>query len=349
MPSSLRLITATFAAALLAALALPLAAQPASVPTAPYAENVTFNNVRLRDSCVLADAATKTYYLVSATNRVGPNGRPAVIGYTSRDLKTWNGPTVVFEIPADFWAQKDIWAPELHAYRGKYYLFLTFDSGVLLPEQWRNWIPRVKRASQILVADAPFGPYKPFANISTTPPDMMTLDGTLFVEDGKPYMVYCHEWVQIKDGTIEYVPLADDLSAMIGEPKHLLHGSDAPWSRKSGTYGCHVTDGPFFYRSKTDKLLMIWSSMGKGGYNVGIASSRTGKLAGPWDQQAEPIYSNNGGHAMLFKRFDGQLMMILHQPNKAPTERERFYEMEDLGDTLRVIGPYPAENEKEKR
>jgi hypothetical protein len=56
-------------------------------------------------------------------------------------------------------------------------------------------------------------------------------------------------------------------------------------------------------------------------------------------KQAEPVYGANGedgGHAMLFKRLDGQLMMILHSPNVVPKERAVLLEMEDLGDTLRV-------------
>jgi hypothetical protein len=34
-------------------------------------------------------------------------------------------------------------------------------------------------------------------------------------------------------------------------------------------------------------------------------------------------------------------MMILHQPNKPPLERARFFELEDRGDTLRVLRPAP--------
>jgi hypothetical protein len=77
----------------------------------------------------------------------------------------------------------------------KYYLFLTFDSATKFPEQWRNWLPRMRRGSQILVGASPLGPFAPFASRPTLPEDMMTLDGTLWVEDGVPYMVYCHEWV----------------------------------------------------------------------------------------------------------------------------------------------------------
>jgi GH43 family beta-xylosidase len=243
---------------------------------------------------------------------------------------------VIFEIPENFWTQRGIWAPELHRYKDKFYLFLTFDSDQKFPEQWRDWLPRVKRGSQVLVADKVDGPFQPFdATRSTLPTDMMTLDGTLFVEDGVPYMVFCHEWVQVTDGTVEYIQLTDDLSAIVGEPKRLFQGSDAPWAKKT-SYGSYVTDGVWFYRTKTGRLLMLWSSVGAGGYTTGVAISESGKLGGPWKQQAEPIFTTDGGHPMLFKRLDGQLMMILHSPNQVPNERAVIMEMEDLGDTIRV-------------
>ena len=242
--------------------AFVLLAMVAAAAESPPVRTIRLADERLRDSCIWADPATKTYYLVTASNRRGPNHRPAVVAYTSKDLERWDGPRVIFEIPENFWTTRGIWAPELHAYRGKFYLFLTFDSNEPLPEQWRDWLPRVRRGSQVLVGDSPLGPFTPFANHSTLPVDMMTLDGTLFVEDGVPYMVFCHEWVQIKDGTIEYVQLTDDLSATVGEPKRLFHGSDAAWSKREEPWGCHVTDGPWFYRTKTGKLLLLWSSIG---------------------------------------------------------------------------------------
>ena len=179
--------------------------------------NVNIATVRMRDACILVDEKTKTYYLLSSTmaNNVEGGLRPALRVYTSKDLRSWDGPHIVFQVPEKFWGDiniKAIWAPEMHEYKGKYYVFATFDTDSLLPEQWRNWLPRVKRGTQVLVSDSPLGPFKPFQNRSTLPVDMMTLDGTLWVEDGIPYMVYCHEWVQVKDGTVEMIQLKDDLS-----------------------------------------------------------------------------------------------------------------------------------------
>ena len=71
------------------------------------------------------------------------------------------------------------------------------------------------------------------------------------------------------------------------------------------------------------------------GYTTGIAISDSGKLAGPWRQQEEPVYSADGGHPTLFKRFDGQLMMVLHSPNR-DTERDLLFEMEDTGETCEL-------------
>jgi arabinan endo-1,5-alpha-L-arabinosidase len=298
----------------------------------------------MRDVCILVDEKTKTYYAISSGRAPDKEGfrNSAVRAFTSKDLINWEGPHIIFQTPKDLWGDINIvgiWAPELHFYKGKYYLFLTFDTDLKLSEQWRDWLPRVRRASQILVGDSPLGPFKPFQNRSTLPPDMMTLDGTLWEEDGVPYMVFAHEWVQIKDGTIEFVRLKGDLSETIGEPKKLFDGSDAPWARKSPQWSCWVTDGPYLYKSKSGKLFMIWSSFGTTGYMVGVAVSDSGKLAGPWKQRSEPLYAADGGHGMIFKRFDGGLMLVLHSPNKM-TERAKLFEIEDTGETLRVKAPF---------
>jgi arabinan endo-1,5-alpha-L-arabinosidase len=321
----------------LAALCFSVAGTAQAQPATQPAKVMKLADVRMRDVCILADRASKTYYMVGPTRR-------GVRAYTSKDLATWEGPKVIYSAAEDVWGEipvVGIWAPELHAYKGKYYLFLTFNTRNKFPEQWRNWLPRVTRGSQVLAGDAPTGPFKPFANHSTLPVDMMTLDGTLWVEDGVPYMVFCHEWVQIKDGTVEYVRLKEDLSQTDDEPKRLFHGSDAPWSKKSGQYGCHVTDGPYLHKGKTGKLYMVWTSGGAGGYTEGIAISASGKLAGPWTHQAEPIFTG-GGHGMLFTTFDGKLMNVLHAPNNMGA-RPRIFEMEDTGETLRIAREFTGD------
>jgi beta-xylosidase len=156
--------------------AQPRSAEPETTRTVKLAD------VRIRDPFILADTATMTYYLIASA-------RNGVRAFTSKDLETWEGPFIIYSVPEDGWGQAGIWAPELHAYRGKYYLFATMNTRDRFPEQWRNWPPRLKRGTQVLAADSPLGPFRAFQNRAHTPEDMMTLDGTLWVEDGAPYMV----------------------------------------------------------------------------------------------------------------------------------------------------------------
>ena len=165
---------------------------------------------------------------------------------------------------------------------------------------------------------------------------MMTLDGTFWVEDGIPYMVFCNEWVQVSDGTIEYMPLKDDLSDAAGPSLRMFRGSEAKWSELIEAGG-HVTDGPYVWKGKTGKLYVIWSSRAHDQtYKLGIAISDSGKLAGPWRQQDEPIFKDNGGHGMIFNSFDGKLMMVLHAPD-GHGPQPHIFEIEDTGETLRIV------------
>ena len=283
----------------------------------------------IRDPFILPEPRSRTYYLVASAGR-------SIIVRLSQDLKAWSEPKTVFTMPDGHWGATAIWAPEMHRYRGKYYVFATFMDDKPLGPQRAGWPPLVRRGTQILVADSPEGPFKPFANRPHTPEAEMALDGTLWIEDGTPYMVYCHEWVQIGDGLIKVMRLKRDLSASEGEPRMLFKGSDAPWAPRGGER--YITDGPALYRSKSGKLLMLWSSFSGTGYTTGVAVSDSGRLAGPWRQQAEPFYRDDGGHAMVFRGFDGKLRVALHVPNRSPDERCRVFEVEDTGETLRIVG-----------
>lgn len=76
---------------------------------------------------------------------------------------------------------------------------------------------------------------------------------------------------------------------------------------------------------------MLWSSMGTQGYAMGIARSTTGSILGPWVQDPKPIYEQDGGHGMMFRTFDGRLILTFHTPNNTPDERPIFLELnEDL-------------------
>lgn len=286
------------------------------------ADRVKTEDLFIRDPFVVTVESEKIYYMYGTTRAMpDSHGRPCFQCYRSNDLKEWEGPFDVFRPGADFWGTQTYWAPEVHRYRGKYYLLGTFSA------------PGMLRATQILVSDNPGGPFTPLTDRPITPSGWQCLDGTLFVEkDGRPWIVFCHEWEQTHDGSICALPLTADLKRTDGKPVVLFHASEAPWVAPISE-GNYVTDGPFLYRTKDGTLLMLWSSFTKNGYALGVARSESGKVIGPWKQENKPLYDTDGGHGMLFRTFDGRLMLVLHSPNRGAT-RARFIPVTERNGTL---------------
>lgn len=278
--------------------------------------------IQMRDPFVLRHDVEGVYYLYGSTD---PDiWRSKAIGfdvYRSKDLTEWEGPFHAFRPPAGFWSEINYWAPEVHPYQGKYYMFATFKA------------EGVCRGTQILVSDHPLGPFVPHSDGPVTPRDWECLDGTLWIEaDGSPWIVFCHEWVQVKNGTVCAMRLSPTLDRSIGEPVVLFAASDAPWVEpvKSARHGeGYVTDGPFAYRSASGELLLLWSSFRGGQYAQGIARSAYGSIHGPWSQEEAPLYASDGGHGMLFRTFEDKLLLALHTPNHSPEERPVFIELKE--------------------
>jgi GH43 family beta-xylosidase len=302
---------------------------------------LTLNKIRMRDPFILADRRTGRYHAyVQTGNRLGERTAfRGVEAYTSADLHHWSGPETVLELGHDSWARQRVWAPEVHEHEGRYYLLVTLTAEGAIG-QIEGLPPMQRRGTQIFVADSAMGPFRAFRNCPHTPCDWLALDGTLWVEDGRPYMVFCHEWVQIRDGSIELMELERDLSKAAGEPRTLFRATEASWVRAfihgGGRYRGYVTDGPFLHRARGGALLMMWSSFSADGYTVGLAASESGSVRGPWKQEPAPLFRANGGHSMAFRSFEDKLMLLLHQPNTSPHERGRLFELEDSGNTLRL-------------
>lgn len=299
---------------------------------------VFLDSIQLSDPCILADSITQMYYMTGTGGKL----------WKSKDLKVWEGPYTVAQTDSNSWmgAQPMIWAAELHAYKGKYYYFATFtNEHIKIDTVKGNVIDR--RASHVLVSDRPDGPYVPMKDPVYLPADKPTLDGTFWVDtDGKPYMVYCYEWLQNWDGTIEKIELKPDLSGSVGEGKLLFKASESPWSREKQdgkVVPNKVTDGPYLFRTGTGRLGMIWTSWIYDVYTQGVAYSESGTLDGPWIQEEEPITPPNYGHGMLFRTLDGVWLMSVHSHkdiNGRYVRIPHLFEVDLSGDKLVVGKPY---------
>ena len=234
----------------------------------------------------------------------------------------WTEPAEVFHRPENFWADRHFWAPEVHIYKEKFYMFMTMEG------------PDGKKGTGILRADAPCGPFKAFGADIITPEDWSSLDGTFYLSpEGIPYMVFCHEWTQIGDGQVCAIRLKSDLSGPDGSPEILFCASEAPWAKMVGGWyenmpTGYVTDGPFMLRTEDGRLHMLWSSFGEGGYVQALAHSDNDDIDGHWVVDHHLLFEKDGGHGMIFKGFDGIYRLVLHCPNTSYHEHPTFYPLE---------------------
>lgn len=301
-------------------------------------KSIPLDSIRLSDPCILADAQTQMYYMTGTGGKL----------WKSKDLKRWSGPYEVAQTDPRSWMgpKPMIWAAELHHYKDKYYYFATFtNTAVKIDTVKGNVIER--RASHVLVSDKPEGPYRPMQDATYLPADKPTLDGTFWVDtDGKPYMVYCYEWLQNWNGTIEKIELKPDLSGSIGEGKLLFRASECPWSRElqdGKEVPNKVTDGPYLFRTATGRLGMIWTSWIYNVYTQGVAYSESGTLDGPWIQEPNSITPPDFGHGMLFQTLEGKWLMSVHSHkdvNGVYIRVPHLFEVDLSGDKLKVGKEY---------
>lgn len=287
------------------------------------------NEINIRDPFVLVHDGK--YYLYGTRGATCWGEADGFDCYVGTDLENWDGPHEIFHRPEGFWADKNYWAPEIHFYQGAFYMFATFNS-----------VAKNKKGTMILKADNPLGPFSLHSEGKITPDEWNCLDGTFYLSpDGIPYMVFSHEWEDIIDGEIVAVRLKKDLTGRDGEPFTLFKASEGKgWVRhhehkRYPGKKIYVTDGPFMHRLNNGELIMLWSSFGEEGYVEAIARSDNGDITGKWSQDETPLFSKDGGHGMLFRTKEGQLMLTLHSPNTHLEERPVFHKILEEGSTLK--------------
>lgn len=146
--------------------------------------------------------------------------------YVSRDLERFEKKCVLVT-DGSLSPYQNIWAPELHFYRGKYYLIVSVYRADL------------GRGSLIFVSDALDGRFTMLTGNYITPKGWGCLDATLFVYANTPYLCFSNEWMtpisRDGDGSLFIAELKEDLTELIGNPKKSSAGKTAVSLSKSET------------------------------------------------------------------------------------------------------------------
>lgn len=279
------------------------------------------SDINIRDPFVLVDDGK--YYMYGTRARNFGQGVAGFDVYISTDLETWSEPIEVFDSVLNGLNRDVNWAPEVHKHNDKYYMFATFTQ--------ENGL----RGTYILAADSPTGPFVKHSNGAVTPHEWECLDGTLYIENGQPYLVFCHEHTQILDGGMCYIKLNNDLTASVGDAVTMFHASDPIWVEHREDDKHYITDGPFMLRTKDNELLMVWSTFINEQYAECVVRYNDGTITGSFEHM-EPLIDNDGGHGMIFTALDGKQYLTYHTPNITDYERPEFVEVVDNGNSIAI-------------
>ena len=242
---------------------------------------------------------------------------------TSTDLVTWKHEGGV-GLPE--WSKDHLWAPEVHPWKGEFYLFYSALDPV-----------SKKRDLAVAKGPSPRGPFKLVskliigASVNKGGSEDGAIDPTLYVENGKPYLLYI---LEAQPRTISLVELAPDLSRTVGAETVLIRPDreiekgilDAPTLIKRGdTYWLLFSTG-WFQSWKKDAC-----------YQVFAASSKN--LLGPYIKQQEPVLTSKAGetlspgHQCVFQLKSGEWWIGYHAWN---SEGEPMYGHNKAGRSFRI-------------
>lgn len=276
-------------------------------------------DIRIRDPFIVPYEGKYYMYGTDGENAFGGNMDHFYV-YMSEDLENWAGPFTIYEKTDDFWADAQYWAPEVYVIDGTFYLYGSMGGS-----------SRTNKGIQVFTADNPLGPFTPTTEYPFTPEEDDDIDATLYVEDGKTYMIYS----QGSDG-IYAVELNSTYDGFAAEQFKLFDVANNGWA--VGAFGNFIlNDGPCLYQTQSGRLLCLYSTMSESGYNMGIAVSDNGKLNGNWSFEGDPLLSEgDGGHCMLFTDFDGNTRICYHAPNGTSLPVVKYLVEDTVNDTVYI-------------
>lgn len=237
---------------------------------------------------------------------------------------------VVWTPPATGPYSKDIWAPELHYLRGKWYIYFAADAGD--NQTHRLWT--LENASP----DPLRGEWTMKGKLAA-PSDKWAIDGSVFEHKGQLYLIWSG-WEGDTNGVQHiYIARMSDPWTVAGE-RVKISTPKYPWEKigdvdlqKSPREPAHidVNEGPEILMHG-DKIFLIYSASAcwTENYALGmLTASADSDLLDPasWRKSSAPVFRQSPaahayatGHNSFFKSPDGTEDWILYHANPEPQQ-----------------------------
>lgn len=276
---------------------------------------------------------------------------------------------IIFRPPASGPYSKEIWAPEIHLLRGKWYIYFAADGGNNVDH--RLWVIENE------AADPMTGKWSEPRKL-ITPDDKWSIDGTVYEHKGKLYLLWSG-WDGDVNGqqNIYIAPMLNPWT--VGEKRSKISTPELEWethgdlSDPNDVPHVNVNEGPQLLSHK-DKLFLVYSASGcwTDFYALGMlsASNESDLMeTASWSKYPQPIFKQspeNGvyapGHNSFFVSPDGKQDWILYHANDQPGQgcglkrsprAQQFYWNEkgepEFGEPVRINTSLLIPSERKKR
>ena len=248
-----------------------------------------------------------------------------------REMVVWSPPSR----GSDHGAQ--IWAPELHALNGRWYIYYAASDGRI-----RN------HRMYVLEAKHPLGPYRELGKIFDPQHDVWSIDMTVLQHDGGLYAVWS-SWEGPNTGSFQnlYIAPMSDPSTISGE-RRLISRPEHGWEMTVGA----VNEGPQVLRNPAGdagRLFITYSADASwsNAYKLGLLELTGTDVLDPaaWTKLHRPIFIG-GGHACFLQHADQNVVFFHRKISPDPGWADREIRCEPFTwdhEGYPVIGPPDVE------
>ncbi|MEP7251989.1 MAG: family 43 glycosylhydrolase [Ginsengibacter sp.] len=232
---------------------------------------------------------------------------------------------VVWSPPATGPYSKDLWAPELHYLKGKWYVYFAADSG--------NNVDHRMYVLENLSADPLEGIWTMKGKL-TTPGDKWSIDGSVFENKGKMYLIWSG-WPGDVNGEQDiYIAKLKNPWTLEGK-RVLVSRPTYDWETIGDLHNVNdvphvnVNEGPEILKHN-NKLFLIYSASGcwTDNYALGMLTANADAdllKASSWAKSDQPVFKQSPGnhvygtgHNSFFTSPDGKENYILYHANSEP-------------------------------
>jgi GH43 family beta-xylosidase len=233
---------------------------------------------------------------------------------------------VVWRPPAGGPFFRDVWAPELHFLRGKWYIYFAADAGSNASH--RIWV------LENHAADPLQGEWRMKGKVADAS-DRWAIDATVFEEGGRLYMIWSG-WEADASGTQSlYIAELSDPWTVKG-PRVRISTPEYPWEKIGDLKPREVTaenpahvdvnEGPEILRHGS-KIFVVYSASGcwTDNYAMGMLTAERGSdllRVASWKKSPEPVFRQapgsgayGTGHGSFFRSPDGTEDWMLYHAN----------------------------------